>query len=415
MSHYPTSTVGNNYITYPAGPAVVGTTLTANASNNTKGSYAEIVASTSFATTHVHVKVLNGAAAAREYLFDIATGAAASETVVLPNMLAESYSSLSTNYAHRVYNDVPLVIGNATRISGRCQCSTGSAAMTVAITAITTSGTFGQSSFTNIGSDTSTSTGVNLDPGGSANTKGSYVELTASTAADYSWLLVMLVRGSSTYATCAWAADLATGAGGAEVVLIPDMRASLASDSGTRGSMAPTGYPFLTFIASGTRVSGRSSCNITTATSRIITMALLAISAPTETAGGTVRLSNAAANAAVDAITALLNGGKLDIYDGSQPADGNTAVSGQTLLASLTFANPAFASASAGVATANSITTDSDADATGTATWFRLKKSDDSTVLDGATGSDLVLDSNSITQHGSVAVGSFTLTLPEHA
>lgn len=129
-----------------------------------------------------------------------------------------------------------------------------------------------------------------------------------------------------------------------------------------------------------------------------------------------IRAGNAAVNAAVDALTALLNGGKLQIYAGTRPATGDTAISGQTLLAELTFGNPAFGAASGGVATANAITADSSANATGTATWFRLLKSDDTKVLDGeigTSGADLNLNTTSLVAGAEVGVTSMTLTLPK--
>lgn len=124
--------------------------------------------------------------------------------------------------------------------------------------------------------------------------------------------------------------------------------------------------------------------------------------------------SNAAVSAAADAVTALLNSGKLRIYDGSQPATANTAITTQNLLAELTFNSTAFGAASNGVATANAITSDTSADATGTATWFRALKSDGTTpVFDGSVGTssaDLVLNSVAISSGAQVSITSFTYT-----
>lgn len=127
-------------------------------------------------------------------------------------------------------------------------------------------------------------------------------------------------------------------------------------------------------------------------------------------------LGDTSANAAVNAITALCNSGFLQIYDGSQPANCNTAVGVQTLLAKLTFGNPAFGAAAAGVATANAIGS-ATASATSTATWFRVFKSDDTTaVFDGSVGTsgcDLNLNSTAISSGATVSVSSLTFTLPE--
>ena len=123
-------------------------------------------------------------------------------------------------------------------------------------------------------------------------------------------------------------------------------------------------------------------------------------------------------NAMLDEITTRAGASALlKIYDGSQPATADTAVSGQTLLAELT-CNATFApAASGGVLTLNAISDDTSANASGTATWFRITDSGGTTtVLDGdittvATGTgDLQLDSTSITATQTVNVDSFTIT-----
>lgn len=136
------------------------------------------------------------------------------------------------------------------------------------------------------------------------------------------------------------------------------------------------------------------------------------------------RMSNVAAKAACDAIVDLIDGGsgagKLRIYDGTQPADPDTAVSTQTLLAELTLSDPAFGNAAdanpGGRATASSITQDSSANATGTAAWFRVVDSNDVAILDGSVGTsgcDLNLVTTSIVSGQPVQITSFTVTMPE--
>lgn len=126
------------------------------------------------------------------------------------------------------------------------------------------------------------------------------------------------------------------------------------------------------------------------------------------------KISNAAANAAADAICALANGGFLDIYDGTQPVTADTAIGAQVKLAGLTMNATAFGAAVAGVATANAIGSDASADASGTATWFRVTKSDHTTVVfDGSVGtatSNIVISSTTIVATGTVAVSSLTFT-----
>lgn len=127
--------------------------------------------------------------------------------------------------------------------------------------------------------------------------------------------------------------------------------------------------------------------------------------------------ANDTVDAAVDAVSALLNNGYLRIYDGTQAADADTAVGAQVLLAELRFNATAFAAAVNGVAAANAFTADASANATGTATWFRALASNGTTVVfDGSVGtatSDLVLNSVAIQAGANVQVNSMSYTLPK--
>lgn len=131
----------------------------------------------------------------------------------------------------------------------------------------------------------------------------------------------------------------------------------------------------------------------------------------------TTLMSNEAVNAEADALSDLLDNGYLRIYSGTPPATANTALSGNTLLAELRFANPASGAASNGVLTFSAITDDTDADATGTATFFRALKSDGTTVVIqgdvGTSGAALNLNSTAIQIHAQVSVTSFTHTVPK--
>lgn len=128
-----------------------------------------------------------------------------------------------------------------------------------------------------------------------------------------------------------------------------------------------------------------------------------------------LKMADAAVNAEADALAALLNSGYLRVYDGSQPATADTAISGQVLLAELRFNATAFGASVAGVITANAITDDTDANATGTAAWFRCLKSDGTTpVLDGNVGTsatNFIISTTSIVQHATVSVSSFVHTV----
>jgi len=130
-------------------------------------------------------------------------------------------------------------------------------------------------------------------------------------------------------------------------------------------------------------------------------------------------ISTSARSAACDAIVDLIDGGAsagyIQIRTGSAPATPATANSG-TLLATLTFSDPAFGAASTGVATASAITSDSSADASGDAGHFRLFDSNNVCIAQGTcdeTGSpDMLFDEKSIVAGGVVAITSMTITVP---
>lgn len=135
------------------------------------------------------------------------------------------------------------------------------------------------------------------------------------------------------------------------------------------------------------------------------------------------RLSTATANAALDAINTRLNAGAgaatLKFYTGSQPAGPDTALSGQTLLGTLTFSDPAAAAASSRTLTFSTITEDASADATGTATWARAADSDGNAVFDADVGDSdtnptavIIMNEVNFASGGPIRVTSFTITLP---
>lgn len=126
-------------------------------------------------------------------------------------------------------------------------------------------------------------------------------------------------------------------------------------------------------------------------------------------------LSIASWNLALNAGIDVLNGGFLELYTGTQPATPDTALSGNTLLATLALSATAFGAASSATKTANTITS-ATAAATGTATFFRAYKSDATTaVIDGSvgtSGADLNLNTTSIVTGATVSVSSWTVSDP---
>lgn len=116
-----------------------------------------------------------------------------------------------------------------------------------------------------------------------------------------------------------------------------------------------------------------------------------------------------------DAIDAGSAGGTIKLYTGVMPALPSTAVTTQTLLGTLTFADPC-GTVAAGALTMGAITQDNSADATGLAAWARIADSAGVAVADvdvSSTGGGgaLQLNTTNIVAGGPILITSFVFSL----
>lgn len=134
----------------------------------------------------------------------------------------------------------------------------------------------------------------------------------------------------------------------------------------------------------------------------------------------TIKLSTASANAGANASVDLVDGGagpgKFRIYNGTQPAGPDTAITTQTLLAELAMSDPGFAAAVNKVKTLDNTPILSGTGlAAGTASWFRAVDSNNVAVFDGSagtSGTDLILNTAEIVVGVTVEITAGTLTSP---
>ena len=140
----------------------------------------------------------------------------------------------------------------------------------------------------------------------------------------------------------------------------------------------------------------------------------------------TLKISNATAivlcDAAVDRCDAGTPPATVKIYAGTPPADADAALSGNTLLGTLTMSNPAFGAASdlnpGARATANAITDDTTADATGTATFFRVLQGGGTVLWQGSVtatggGGDMEINAVAIVAGALIKITAMSFTHPE--
>ena len=132
------------------------------------------------------------------------------------------------------------------------------------------------------------------------------------------------------------------------------------------------------------------------------------------------RITTAAQNVAVDAITPLINAGgagKMEIRTGAQPPSANDVATG-TVLAEVPLAADAFGDASNGQASATGTPLEDPlANASGIAGWFRVLSGANTPVFDGQAtltggGGQLQLNSLNVEAGGPVRITSFTFGVP---
>jgi hypothetical protein len=117
-------------------------------------------------------------------------------------------------------------------------------------------------------------------------------------------------------------------------------------------------------------------------------------------------VSQAGWDAALNALTALANGGTVTIYNGSQPATPDVAVTSQVALVTLNL--------SATAAGSNAVTS-AVAGNSGTASWFRVYASGGAAVWDGdvgTSGADMNFTTTTFTSGVTYGVTSWTVSMP---
>lgn len=257
--------------------ATQGTLVTASATAGNFGSYAELTASSGQTCELFTLNVINSTGGAtRSSIIEIATGAASSETplfeVILPGDAATNGKGL--------HMTIPITIASGTRIAARSRSSVGSTALRVTGT-ISDEDSFGTGSAAEL-LTANTTKGTVIDPGGTANTKGSWTQMTASTSHDYDMIFVFVGHNNNNLSSTArWLIDIGTGAASSETVVVPDLLKGIGIFEGPN-----TIFPIYVNIASGTRVAVRAQCNITDGTDRQIDVGILGVNLAAPGGGG---------------------------------------------------------------------------------------------------------------------------------
>lgn len=249
-----------------------GTTVTPSATNNTKGSWVELLSSTDFQALLSAIRLVGDTGGSYDWLVDISIGASGSEQVILENLI---YSAKQAN-AVNSYN-IPILIPKGVRIAARAQ---GSSQGNVYIEGDLIgppllAGNPGQR-VTTYGANTGDSGGISIDPGGTADTKGSWTEMVSSTDHLIHQLVLGVGQaGNFQQSTTNWLIDIAFGASGSEQILVPNLQMA----TNVQGdNLAPAVFgPYPVAIPAGSRLAVRAQCSITDATDRLFDAVLYGV------------------------------------------------------------------------------------------------------------------------------------------
>ncbi|MGH8700059.1 MAG: hypothetical protein ACREVR_02630 [Burkholderiales bacterium] len=258
MSEFP-ARLGNLIDTYGEVTSTsLGTAITASGSANTKGAWTQIIASTDHDARGIGISLVtpdDSASPGRwDGLIDIGIGAAASEQVIVPNLL------LSAVYegGNGKYFWFPLFIPKGTRLAARMQCSTASRTCYAQISlgsAVFALGAQAQK-VAALGANTADSGGLGLSTSASNHTKGSWSEIVSSSAEQYNGLLLTFGHRAAGVSTddSDYLIDIGVGAGGSEQVVIGDIYTRCEYDT---EDFEPKVLYFPVSIPKGARIAAR--------------------------------------------------------------------------------------------------------------------------------------------------------------
>lgn len=248
-----------------------GTTITASATPNTVGAFTQIVASSSIDACWILLSINSVNQLGNAAALNLAVGGGGSEIVIVNNLLDSDEQDAPIGlYCF------PCQIPAGTRISAQLQSATASDHVEVSLVLL--DGAFttmeGAAGIDSIGFTAGSTQGTTIDPGGTANTKGVYAQLTSSTSREYMGFLITLDSLNTSPATGNYGfLDIAIGAGGSEKVILPNF-----AYTNTARTISPQATaPFFIPIPSGTRIAVRAQCTTNVTPSRLFGVTLYGI------------------------------------------------------------------------------------------------------------------------------------------
>jgi hypothetical protein len=236
--------------------------------NNTKSAWTEVIASTPF-DGFVLVNIIPAGSSAT-YLVDIGIGGSGSEISLISDILIDFYTPTSFfGVARQIF--VPIFVPAGSRLSFRSASYGGSDWTDCALTLVQAGGFVaptGLSRSVTYGAVTGDSGGTAIDPGASADTKGSWVQLTSGADFGIKGLAIALSGGlNANMTSCEWYIDIGLTSSPGDAVVIADYFAACREESDLVTPFISPVFPV--FIPAGEEIHMRASCTINDATDRV--------------------------------------------------------------------------------------------------------------------------------------------------
>lgn len=248
-----------------------GTSIAANASANTLGSWVQLIASTSADAEWCDVNVTGFNNVGPDAALDLGIGSAGNE-VAFANQLGLHFSDAIG--AAGISFVIPCSIPAGSRVAARCQVNHINDGVVVSII-LYSSGIGSNASYAGVdsfGFNSGTTLGTAVDAGAVANTKGSYAQLTASTARDYAGVFFCIDTQAQTTGPGSpeFLVDIAIGGAGSETVIIPNYAVTKLFGTGLAGMVPNKTATIYVPIPAGTRIAAAAQSSTNAANDRVI-------------------------------------------------------------------------------------------------------------------------------------------------
>lgn len=251
------------------GSATDGITVNSSASVDTKGSWVTNAAyKPSFTWNLLNLMMWN--AQIDNYVMDVGVDDGSGNVyVICPDLRVPGLRVARSGVIHYL---LPLHVPQGKQLAFRCQSAAGGSNGLRILCGGSSNGHYGAQGYSRMVSlytPAAGSLGITVDPGGTANTKGSWVQMTGSSSDRVVAVMTCIGDGGDIgrAANQNMAVDIGIGAGGSERVLIPDITFSADTNSDQWGPKL--GGPYPCDVPSGTRFAMRTQCSVNTASDRL--------------------------------------------------------------------------------------------------------------------------------------------------